>query len=485
MQGAGQGAARAAAPGPPRGAAPAAGPQRLPDPAVAALARAGVPVVTDPDVLRGHAVDWTGRWTGPVLGLVRPRSTDQVALVLRVAREHEVRVQVQGGNTGLVGGSVPAAPSLVLSTRGLDRVGPVDIQERTVLVGAGVGLARLAASAAGAGLRFGVDLAARDSATIGGMAATNAGGLGVVAHGMTRDNVRGLTAVLADGRIVSTVGRPRKDNTGYDLTNLLVGSEGTLGVITEVEVVLHAPPPASSVALLGCPSLADAVRLAREVQGAGWPLLAAEVIDAQGVARAVGALGLPDPVPTGRARWLPAGPAWLLLLEVADGATGDGLAGVADEVLAVGMDAAQRARLWAFREHQTELYATLPEPGAQKLDVSLRLDRLDEAVAAIHRVVAAAPDPDSPGPPWAGIFGHALDGNLHVQLVGAAPGTGDRVLGLVAELGGSISAEHGIGRLKAPHLAMARSADEITWMRQLRATVDPRGLLNPGVLLAD
>jgi FAD/FMN-containing dehydrogenase len=449
----------------------------LPEPLAAALAGAGLPLVTDRDVLAGHAVDWTGQWVGPVLGLVRPRTTEQVAHVLGVARELGVPVQVQGGNSGLVGGSVPKDPALLLSTVGLDRIEPVDTRERTVLVGAGVTLARLSAHAAAAGLRFGVDLAARDSATVGGMAATNAGGLGVVAHGMMRDNIRGLTAVLADGRIVRTVGRPRKDNTGYDLTNLLVGSEGTLGVITELEAVLHPPPAASTVALLACPTLAEAVRLARRVQAAGWSLLAAEVVDAQGVARAAARLGLPDLM-------LP-GEAWLLLLEVADGATGEGLQEVATDVLAVATDPALRARLWAYRERQTELYASLPDSGPRKLDLSLRLDRLDEAVAAIHRTVAAAPDPGSPGRPWAGIFGHALDGNLHVQLVDAAPEAVAHVMAQVAELGGSISAEHGIGRLKAPHLALVRSADEIAWMRQVRATVDPRGLLNTGVLLAD
>jgi FAD/FMN-containing dehydrogenase len=449
--------------------------EALPEPLVEALAGCGVPVVTDRDILAGHSVDWTGRWAGPVLGLVRPRTTEQVAHVLAVAREHRVPVQVQGGNTGLVGGSVPVIPALLLSTVGLDRVEPVDARERTVLVGAGVTLGRLSAHAASAGLRFGVDLAARDSATVGGMAATNAGGLGVVAHGMMRDNIRGLTAVLADGRIVRTIGRPRKDNTGYDLTNLLVGSEGTLGVITEVEVELHVPPAASTVGLLAIPTLAEAVRLARQVQSAGWPLLAAEVVDAQGVSHAVGRLGLPDPMPPGAA--------WLLLLEVADGATGAGLQEVGDHVHAVGTDPAQRARLWAYRERQTELYAGLPDPGPRKVDVSLRLDRLDEAVAEIHRAVAAAPDPGSPGPPWAGVFGHALDGNLHVQLVDAAPGAVARVLAQVTALGGSISAEHGIGRLKAPHLALVRSADEIAWMRQVRATVDPDGMLNTGVLL--
>ena len=472
-----------------------------PAPLLDALGAAGLDVVVDPEVLAGYATDWTGRWEGPVLAAVRPRSTEQVAAVLAAARAVHVPVQVQGGNTGLVGGSVPDRPALLLLTGGLDLLGTVDPVERTVVVGAGVPLARLAEHARDAGLRFGVDLAARDSATVGGLAATNAGGIGVCAHGMMRDNVRGLTAVLADGRIVRTAGRPRKDNSGYDLAGLLVGGEGTLGVITEVEVALIPPPPPSSVGLLAVADLAAAVAAARSVQdaGSGW-LLAAEVVDAPGVARAAAALGLADPMPPG----VP----WLLLLEIADGGTAEGFAGLADAVVAVATRAADRARLWAYRERQTECYAALPGPPVDKLDIGVRLDRLDEVVRAIRSVAEAsargepavpggsasdaapevpASDPGAPDEttPWVGFFGHALDGNLHVQLVGAPPGTAERVLDVVGGMGGSISAEHGIGRLKAHHLSLARSAEEIDWMRQLRATVDPDHLLNPGVLFAD
>ena len=321
------------------------------------------------------------------------------------------------------------------------------------------------------------------------MVATNAGGMGVCAYGMMREQVRGLKAVLADGRVVHTLGRPRKDNCGYDLTALLAGSEGTLGVITEVEIALHPAPRASSVAVLAVADLGAAVRLARQVQSGESLLLAAEVVDSAGVARAAAALGLTDPLPDGAP--------WMLLLEVADGATAAGFEPVADQVVAVATGDVQRQRLWALRERQTELYASLP--GLRKLDVSVRLTDLDAAVSAIRAVVDAA-DPEwdgsagvdgiaqvigsrGPGRPWVGIFGHALDGNLHVQLVGADRALAGRMLTAVAELGGSISAEHGIGRLKVEQLHLARSADQIEWMRQIRATVDPDGLLNPGVLL--
>jgi FAD/FMN-containing dehydrogenase len=467
-------------------------------------------VTADPDLLAGHCTDWTGRWGGPALGAVRPATTEQVAAVLVAARSAGVPVQVQGGNTGLVGGSVPDRPALLLLTTGLDRIDPVDTLERTVVVGAGVTAAQLAGHARAAGLHFGVDLAARDSATIGGMVATNAGGIGVCAHGMMREQVRGLVAVLADGRVLSTVGRPRKDNCGLDLAALVSGSEGTLGVITEVEIALHPAPGPSSVALVAVGDLAEAVRCARRVQSGHAPLLAAEVVDPQGVARAAAALGLPDPLPE-RA-------GWMLLLEVADGATGVGLEPVAEQVVALGTDPAARQRLWGLRERQTELYAT--QPHLQKLDVSVRLADLDAAVAVIRDVVAEAQGWGGAGRgvadgsvrdaqlersggagaglrgssppaevgqaerPWVGFFGHALDGNLHVQLVGADGATADRVLESVAALGGSISAEHGIGRAKVGQLHLARSAAQIDWMRRIKATVDPDGLLNPGVLLA-
>jgi FAD/FMN-containing dehydrogenase len=467
---------------------PSASPPALPAAVVAGLAGAGVVVRTDPALLAGHCVDWTGVWSGPALGMVEPRTTEQVQSVLALARTHGVPVQVQGGNTGLVGGSVPDRPALLLRITGLLALGPVDPVERTVVVGAGVTAAALAAHVRSAGLHLGVDLAARDSATVGGMAATNAGGIAVGAFGMMREQVRGLTAVLADGRIVRSVGRPRKDNAGYDLTGLLVGSEGSLGVITEVEVALHELPGARAVGLVGVADLAEAVTLVGAVRAAGARLLAAEVVDAAGVRRASTTLGVPDP--------LPVGAQWLLLLEVADGVAG--LAALSDRIVAVATDPTDRRRLWAYRERQTELYAALGAGGPEKLDVSLRLDRLDQGVAAIRRVVAeaaagmagapmrpAAPVGTGAARPDVGVFGHALDGNLHVQLLDVPSGTAARVLEEVVRLGGSISAEHGIGRMKAGLLHLVRSADEIAWMRQVKATVDPAGLLNPGVLLPD
>ena len=451
----------------PAGSAPGVPPRLL-----GALADAGVAVTTDPDVCATHGTDWTGRWTGPVLAVARPRSTEQVAAVLACAGRDGVPVQVQGGNTGLVGGSVPDRPSLVLSTTGLVGMGEVDPVARTVVVAAGVTAARTDGAARAAGLRLGVDLAARDSATVGGMVATNAGGIAVLAHGMMREQVRGVTAVLADGRVVDTTGRPRKDNAGYDLAGLLVGSEGTLGVITAVELALHPDPGPTTVGVLAVPRLSAAVAAARRVQSAGVRLLAAEVVDDTGTRAGAGLLGRPDPL-GGR-------DGWMLLLEVADGGTGRGLEPVGDDVLAMATQPGDRARLWAIREEQSSLYARAAGAGLAKLDVSVRLGALDDLVSRLRGCCGDRAR--------LGVFGHALDGNLHVQVV-PPPGRGpdDRIvtelLTEVARAGGAISAEHGIGRAKAGLLGLVRDPAEIAWMRQLRATVDPAGMLNPGVLL--
>jgi FAD/FMN-containing dehydrogenase len=437
------------------------------------LGRRGVAVSTSHEHCRAAGTDWTGAFTGPVLAVAAPRDTDQVADCLSVAAGLGVPVQIQGGNTGLVGGSVPAPgqPALVLSTRGMTALGPVDRGTRRVRVGAGVTCADVAAAASGAGLRFGVDLAARDSATVGGMVATNAGGINVCAYGMMRAQVRGVSAVLADGSVVDTIGRPDKDNTGYDLGGLLVGSEGTLGVVVAVELELHPRPAAATVAAIGVTDLTTAVDLARRVVASGSLLLAAEAVDAAGITRASSLFDLRSPG---------ADAPWWLILEVADGGNGSGLEAVGDLDPTVALSAPDRAQLWALRERQTLAYAALGLPLA-KYDVAVRSDRLDELAAGL-----AARLPGTAGVSGYGLFGHVLDGNLHVQIWGPDPGNAAvsrAVLGLVSQLGGSISAEHGIGRAKACYLHLSRTAPQIAAMRAIRTALDPAGLLNPGVLL--
>ena len=441
-------------------------------------------VLTDPGLMESFTTDWTGRWGGPARAVIRPASTAEVAAVIAECDRLDVPVIPQGGNTGLVGGSVPAPDSphapVILSTRRLTRLDPVDETSAQVTVGAGVTLGDLHRYAARAGWEYGVDLAARDSATIGGTVATNAGGIRVIAHGMTRAQVAGIEAVMPDGSVVEHLAGLAKDNTGYDLAGLLTGSEGTLGVITAVRLRLHRPHAPSSVVLIGVDTWDEALRLLRAAVRPGTPLLAAEIIDETGVDLAMRVSGAPWPL----ARRHPL----VLLLEIADGGEGDGFD---PEVLTaldavVGLDASERARLWAYRELQSEAFSSyaveVSDGAAHKLDVSVPLPHLAEAAALIRQRMDTYPGIEA-----FGVFGHLGDGNIHVEIVGPSPDDEevDRlVLEAVGSFGGSVSAEHGIGRAKARFLELSRSPAEIAAMRSIKAALDPKGIMNPGVLLA-
>lgn len=449
-------------------------------------------VLTDADLRAGHEVDWTGRWHGRAAAVVRPHDTDQVATVLRIAEACGIAVVPQGGNTGLVAGGVPideARDAIVLSTRALDAI-DIDAATGEVIVGAGATLEAVQRIAHAHGWDTPVDLASRGSATIGGMVATNAGGKQVVRYGHIGEHVLGVEAVLADGSVVGTVPALRKDNTGYRWPGILTGSEGTLAVITRVHLRLVPVLPDRATAMLVHPDLAAATRVMAALRHALPDLVAIEVASRECMALAVEHTGLPDPCPgvrggayvvvetAGRA-----GTAATLLADLAaavDACTtpdGDGPADVLGA--AVASSEADRARLWRYRESTTEAINALGVP--HKLDVTLPADRLaafaDEVVRRIQNVAPGA---------RTFLFGHLGDGNLHVNVVGPAP-EDDRVdhavLALVAEHGGSISAEHGIGRAKRESLHLARRPDDIAAMRRLRNALDPSGTLNPGVLL--
>ena len=440
-------------------------------------------VVTDPGVRASYEVDWTGRWRGRALAAVRPGSTAEVVEVVRACGAAGVAVVPQGGNTGLVGGGVPraAGDQVVLSTVRLSEVGDVDVAAGQLRVGAGVTLDAAQAAAHRHGLEVGVDLAARASCTIGGMAATNAGGLHVVRYGTMRRRVVGLEAVLPDGSVVRRLAGLAKDATGYDLTGLLVGSEGTLGVVTSVLLALVPRPAARVTAALGVGSLADGVavagRLGRRLTG----LEAAEVCFADGVELVERSLGVAPPL---RERppvtlvievgaWSPAGAA-VLVDEVAEAIAACPEVGAT----AVAIDEGSRARLWESRERHTEAVATLGVP--HKLDVGVPLGRLAAFDAAVRDEIERV----APGSTCV-VFGHVGDGNLHVNVVGPDPAddaVDAAVLALVAAHGGTISSEHGVGVAKAPWLRLTRSDDEIAAMRAVKSALDPRGLMNPGVL---
>lgn len=450
-------------------------------------------VLAGPGLLAGYTTDWTRRYAGQALCAVRPGSAAEVAAVLRACADHGAAVVPQGGNTGLVGGSVPpggrrrGAPAVVLSTRRLRELGPVDRLAAQVTAGAGVTIAELRAHAAAAGLAYGVNLASRESATVGGTIATNAGGVHTIRYGATRSQLLGVQAVLADGSVVSRLSGLAADNAGYDLAQLLAGSEGTLAVITAARLRLWPAEPASVTLLAGVDGIAAAAGLHAQVRALAPGLRAAEYVEAAGVELVRELAGLPAPPPG------PA-PAYLLAEVSGPAEQAERLAAIPSLAqAAVATDGPGRAALWAYRERHTEAISTVGIP--HKMDVAVPLARIAAFRAELDDAVRAAVTGASPGhgageaarpAPRVFVFGHIGAGNLHVNVLGPDPADGtvdETVMRLAAAHGGTISAEHGIGRAKAGLLHLARSRPEIAAMRAVKAALDPHGLLNPGVLL--
>ena len=429
-----------------------------------------VELVDDPDVVASYSVDWTGRWRGRAAGVARPRTTEEVAELLASCNERGVAVVPQGGNTGLVGGAVPFDGEVVVSLRALDAVVDVDPDAGQLTAGAGASIADVQAAARAAGWDYGVDWGARDTATVGGSVATNAGGTRVIRFGATRAQLLGVEAVLADGSVISHLGGLVKDNTGYDLAGLLCGSEGTLAIVTAARLRLVPRHEQRVVAVVGVASLAYAVAVAGHVRRTVPDVDAIEVLTEE--CRAL--VGGPAPV---------AGtfPAWVLV-ECAghDDPTAALAAAVGDLPAAVAgpTEPGRREDLWRVRHGITEAINAIGPP--VKLDVTLPGPRLAAFCEAVPAVV--------PHGARLWLFGHVADGNIHVNVTGVDPtdeSVDDAVLRLVAEHGGSISAEHGIGRAKRQWLHLVRSPAEIDAMRRIKAALDPSGILNPGVLLPE
>ncbi|WP_145010147.1 FAD-binding oxidoreductase [Mycobacterium marseillense] len=431
-------------------------------------------VVTDPDVLAARSVDHTGRSRGRASALVRPGSAEQVAEVLRVCRDAGAHVTVQGGRTSLVAGTVPEHDDVLLSTERLHGIGDVDTVESRIEVGAGATLAAVQQAAAAAGLVFGVDLSARDTATVGGMASTNAGGLRTVRYGNMGEQVIGVQVALPDGSLLRRHSRVRRDNTGYDLPALFVGAEGTLGVITGLDLRLHAIPPHRVTAICGfadLDALVAAGRIFRDVDG----IAALELIDGRAAALTREHRGVGSPV-TGD---------WLLLVELAaDHDQTERLADLLENVPmcgepAVGVDLAAQQRLWQVRESLAEVLGVYGPP--LKFDVSLPLSAISEFESHAVDLVAT----HAPGA-LPVLFGHVGEGNLHLNVL-RCPGEQERhlyepMMDLIARSGGNVSSEHGVGSRKRPYLGMSREPADIAAMRTLKAALDPTGYLNAAVL---
>lgn len=434
-------------------------------------------LVEDPEVRAGYERDWTGRFGGAAAFVVRPADASEVAAVVRACAAAGAAIVPQGGNTGLVGGGVPRGGEVLLSLRRLGGADLVDGGSGGLVAGAGATLAEVRRAASAAGYAFGVDIGPRESCTVGGMVATNAGGVHVVRYGSMSSQLLGVEAVLADGSTVGRVPAPTKDNAGYRLAALLAGSEGTLGIVVRAHLRLVPADRERAAAIVG---FADAARAMAAVESLrrGLPSLAAveilfrEALDL-GASQAGGSVSLPAGCDVALLVEC-AGPHGVSAeLEGAVEALGDAALGTAFA------EGASVARLWRLREAVPEAIAREGVP--HKMDVSLPLGRIPGFERDVRALVAGL----APGARTI-LFGHAADGNLHVNVLGLPPGdetVDDAVLDLVARSGGSIAAEHGIGVAKVAALGRHAARTDLEAMRALKGALDPRGILNPGVVL--
>ncbi|ROO24912.1 D-2-hydroxyacid dehydrogenase [Salinisphaera orenii MK-B5] len=457
-------------------------------------------VVGADEVLTGDAAqpylqEWRGAFQPRALAVVRPADTAMVAAVVRACIDADCAIVAQSGNTGLVGGCAAddARRHVILSLERLSAVRGIDVDNATLTVEAGCTLADAQRAAADAGLYFPLTLASRERCRIGGNLATNAGGLNVVHYGNTRDLVLGLEVVTADGRVWDNLTGLRKDNSGFDLNDLFVGSEGALGIITAAVFKLHSPIVQQSVALFGLDTPAQAVGVQRRLTAAsGHNLTGCELMSRQAVALACAHI-------EGCAEPFEAACDWYLLVELASSASGDWLAAALGGAIAdlraegivrsvrVAADAAGARDIWHLRESLPP--AQVAEGASIKHDISLPVSRLpaflDRALPAVREALPGV----RPCP-----FGHVGDGNLHFNLSKPA-GSDDAaflsetaranavVHDIVAEMGGSFAAEHGIGRLKVAALARYKQPVERDMLIAIKRALDPDNRLNPGAVV--
>jgi FAD/FMN-containing dehydrogenase len=432
-------------------------------------------LVRDPEIVEGYTGDWTGRFKGSSPAVVRPGSTEEVEALIGLCRSHGVAIALQGGNSGLSGGTVPLNGEVVCSLTRF-RTLEVDSTSGQATAGAGVTISDLQEVAAKAGWAYGVDIASRGSATVGGSVATNAGGIRVLRHGDTRAQLLGVRAVFGTGQVVSHLSGLVKDNTGYHLPSLLCGSEGTLAVLTAAQVRLVRQSNETVVALLAFGHVGAAIEATAALRRELSSLSAAELFFQAGMALVREHAGLPDPFHRPHAAYL--------LVEAADdrdptaelAAAVDSLEGVS--AVAVAPDRARGAELWRYREGLTEAINHHGTP--HKLDVAVPIGAIGELVERVPGVVSSV---CKDAEVW--MFGHAADGNVHVNVTGLDPDDDEvdtAVFELAASLGGSVSAEHGIGIAKRKWLHLNRSETEIAVFRSLKRTLDPDTVLNPSVL---
>lgn len=464
----------------------------LPTPESLAELKAALPGAWTQDAaeMAPWLTEWRGRWTGDTPLLLQPRTTEEVARAIEICARHGVAVVTQGGGTGLVGGQIPYG-EVLLSTRKLRTVRDVTPLDDAMTVEAGVTLLEAQELAKEKDRFFPLSLAAEGSATIGGVISTNAGGTAVLRYGMMRDLVLGIEAVMPDGQVFNGLKRLRKDNTGYDLKQMFIGAEGTLGVITAATLKLFPIMRSRATAIVGLESHHDAVELlARAKAETGGGVEAFELMKRLGMSLVL--KNIPD-----TREPLESTPPWYVLIELASGEP-NGAEAAMERLLtaafeeglivdaAIAQNDAQKAEFWRLREEHSA--ALKPEGGGWKHDVSVPVSRIadfiDEATAAVEQF--------HPGC-RVSVFGHVGDGNLHYDVI---PGEGEDIAAfiarwmegsqvvhdVVARYDGSISAEHGLGRLKTDEARRYKSPLEITTMQAIRQAIDPQRIMNPAVL---
>ncbi len=451
----------------------------------------------DAELVEPWLTDWRGRYTGAALGLASPASTAEVAAFVRLCGEHGVPIVPQGGNSGMSGGATPdsSGRSVLLSLRRMNSIRSLDVEERQVTGEAGVVLQTLHEAAERQRLRFPLTLGGKGSATIGGLVSTNAGGTQVLRHGTMRAQVLGLEAVLANGSVFDALTPLKKDNRGFDLKQLLIGSEGTLGIVTAATLRLLPEIGARSVLWVGLRSIADARRLLLHAERiAGDALEGFEVLPARSLAAVLAH------IPDARAP-LQGEHAWHALIELVTApAHAEGLAPQAEAVLesalaegliedaTIAANEAQAEAFWLLRDSIAPAERAIGP--AMQHDVAVPVARMAEFVeTAVPQVEACFPGTRAIA------FGHLGDGNVHFHVLappGAVRGEWEEREGkaisawvhdLVTEWGGTISAEHGIGQMKRAELGRLGDPVALGLMRAVKQALDPRGLLNPGKLV--
>ena len=451
-------------------------------------------VLQDPAAMAPYLSEPRGLYHGAARCIVRPQTTAQVAAILALCHETGTAVVAQGGNTGLVGGQTPLedGAAIVLSLTAMTALRDIDRASDTMTVEAGMTLLQVQQAADAAGRLFPLSLASEGSCTIGGNLATNAGGTAVIGFGTTRDLVNGIEVVLADGRVLSNLSKLKKDNTGYDLKHLFIGSEGTLGIITAVVLKLYPQPRSVETAFVGVATPDAALALLGHAKTTfGGAIRAFELIPRIGIDFVLRHHSdLRDPLGEPHA--------WYVLLELA-AQTDVGLADrlvafleaatqsrtIGDATVAGSLD--QAKKLWALRALMSETQKR--EGGSIKHDVSVPVASVPAFLAAVEPAVLAA----VPGARLVA-FGHLGDGNIHCN-VSQPPGADTAsflarwdavntiVHGIVTQYDGSISAEHGIGRLKRDLLARVKDPVALATMHAIKRALDPRGIFNPGKVL--